>query len=179
MFKQMMEKLDHAISRVSFFLLGLSGFLVVVMAFLATYGVARRYIFQSPESYSYEIATMFLLFSGVLAVAEVERRNRNVKNDMISSRFPPKMQIVVLDIIFPLLALTFTAVLTWKSLGNALYALDIGQTSKSTWAVPLAPIKLVIPFGYTLLCIVLFGKVCRGISGLFKSSKEPSQTDLN
>ena len=70
-----------------------------------------------------------------------------------------------LDQIFviSLLALVFCSVLTWKSLDNAIYALQIGQVTQSTWALPLAPIKLVIPFGYILLCLVLVVKIIQGI----------------
>ena len=176
MFNRVVQKLDHAISRASLFLMGLSGFLVLLMAFLSTYGVVRRYVFENPEPYSYELTTMFLLFCGVLAVAGVEVLDRHVRNDIVASRFPPRMKVILLNTIFPLLALIFCAVLTWKSLGNALYALQIGQVSNSPWAVPLAPVKFVIPFGYTLLCLILIGKFCRGIA-LLRGGKEPGQTE--
>jgi TRAP-type mannitol/chloroaromatic compound transport system permease small subunit len=176
LFNRVMQKLDHAISRASLFLMGLSGFLVLLMAFLSTYGVVRRYIFENPEPYSYELTTMFLLFCGVLAVAGVEVLDRHVRNDIVASRFPSRVKIILLNTIFPLLALIFCAVLTWKSLGNALYALQIGQVSNSPWAVPLAPIKFVIPFGYILLCLILIGKFCRGIA-LLRGSKEPDQAE--
>jgi TRAP-type mannitol/chloroaromatic compound transport system permease small subunit len=76
----------------------------------------------------------------------------------------------MLRIIFPLLALIFVVLLTWKSISNALYALQIGQVSASPWAVPLAPIKFVIPIGYGLLCLVLVGKFCQGLAQI-KASK--------
>jgi TRAP-type mannitol/chloroaromatic compound transport system permease small subunit len=87
------------------------------------------------------------------------------------------MKIITLNTVFPFLALVFCGVLTWKSLGNALYALDIGQVSQSTWRLPLAPIKFVIPFGYTLLCIVLIGKICRGISLLCSGGNKQEQAE--
>jgi len=134
------------------------------MGFAITYGVVMRYAFHAPEPYSYEFSAMFLLFSGVLAVAGVERLDRNVRNDLISTRYPPLIKVIVLSIIFPLLALLFVGILTWKSVGNALYALQIGQISASPWAVPLAPIKFVIPFGYILLCLILIGKFIQGFT---------------
>jgi TRAP-type mannitol/chloroaromatic compound transport system permease small subunit len=176
LFNRAMQKLDHAISRASLFLMFFSGFLVLLMAFLSTYGVVRRYVFENPEPYSYELTTIFLLLCGVLAVAGVEVLDRHVRNDIIASRFPSRMKVIVLDTIFPLIALIFCAVLTWKSLGNALYALQIGQVSNSPWAVPLAPIKFVIPFGYILLCLVLISKFHRGVV-LLRGGKEPNQAE--
>ena len=171
-----MQKLDHLMGNITHFLLLFSGILILLMGFLATYGVIMRRAFHAPQHYSYELSIMFLLFCGVLAVAGVEKLDQHVRNDLVASRFPPRIKHILLNIIFPLLALFFCAVLTWKSLDNALYALKIGQVTQSPWALPLAPIKLVIPLGYTLLCLVLLGKFLQGIR-LFKSGKNQNQTE--
>jgi TRAP-type mannitol/chloroaromatic compound transport system permease small subunit len=163
---KIIHKLEFLIDRASHLLLILSGILVLLMAWIVTYGVIKRYAFHAPDPYTYELSTMFLLFCGVLAVAAVENMDRHVRNDILSSRFPEGVQLVLLKIIFPFLALLFVVLLTWKSGGNALYALRIGQVSASPWAVPLAPIKFVIPAGYGLLCLVLIGKICHGIARL-------------
>jgi TRAP-type mannitol/chloroaromatic compound transport system permease small subunit len=161
-FMRVIRKLDHWIGRISQYLMLVTGILVLLMAFLATYGVLRRYAFGSPEPYSYELSTICLLWSGVLAVAGVEWLDRNVRNDLISSRFPQAIRVIILGFIGPLLAFLFCAVLSWKSMENALYALEIGQVTASPWALPLAPIKFVIPLGYILLCLVLLSKICHG-----------------
>lgn len=171
-----MQKLDHALGRVSLFLMLISGILVFLMAWIETYGVIKRYAFRSPDPFAYEVSTMFLLFCGVLAVAGVELLDRHVRNDLVASRFPSRAKDIVLGTIFPLLALIFCAVLTWKSLGDAIYTMQIGKVSQSTWKLPLAPIKFVIPFGYTLLCLVLVSKICRGIT-LLKGGKGRNQTE--
>jgi len=176
LFIRVMHKLDHWIGRVSELLLMVSGTLIMLMAWLQTYGVVKRYVFNAPDPLAYELSTMFLLFCGVLAVAGVEKLDQNVRNDIIASRYPSVMRLIVISTVFPLLALIFCGVLTWKSLGNALYALNIGQVTQSTWRLPLAPIKLVIPFGYTLLCLILIGKICRGIT-LLCGGKKQEQTE--
>jgi TRAP-type mannitol/chloroaromatic compound transport system permease small subunit len=174
LFLRVMRKLDHWLGRASLALMLVSGIMVLLMAWGETYGVVKRYAFHAPDPFAYELSTMLLLFSGVLAVAGVEWLDRHVRNDMVASRFPPRMKMIVLNTIFPLLALIFCAVLTWKSLDNALYALAIGQVSQSPWALPLAPIKFFIPLGYTLLCLVLISKFCRGIARL-RGSPEQEQ----
>ena len=175
MFNKVMQKVDRWLARITNSLLLLCGGLILLMAWLQTYGVVKRYVFNAPDPLAYELSTMFLLFSGVLAVAGVEKLNQHVRNDLIASRFPSRMKAIV-NTIFPVLALIFCGVLTWKSLDNAIYALQIGQTSQSPWAVPLAPIKLIIPFGYTLLCLVLIGKFIQGI-GLIRDSGNHSQAE--
>jgi TRAP-type mannitol/chloroaromatic compound transport system permease small subunit len=173
---RVIRKLDHWIGRISHLLMLLSGILILLMAWVESYGVVKRYVFHNPDPAAYELSTMFLLFCGVLAVAGVERLDRHVRNDMLASRFPPRVKLILLNTIFPLMALIFCIVLTWKSVGNALYALEIGQVSKTSWALPLAPIKFVIPLGYTLLCLVLLSKFCRGIN-MLKGAKASTQTE--
>lgn len=176
MSNKVMQKLDHWMGRITNSLLLFCGGLILLMAWLQTYGVVKRYAFHSPDPLAYELSTMFLLFSGVLAVAGVERLNQHVRNDLVASRFPDKMKAIVLSTIFPVLALVFCGVLTWKSLDNAIYALQIGQVSQSPWAVPLAPIKLVIPLGYTLLCLILVGKFIQGVA-LIRGSKNSNRIE--
>jgi TRAP-type mannitol/chloroaromatic compound transport system permease small subunit len=172
LFKRVMQKLDHVLSSASLFLMFVSGFLVLLMAWVETYGVVKRYVFDAPDPFAYEVSTMFLLLCGVLAFAGVERLDRHVRNDLIASRFPSRMKVIVINTIFPLLALAFCAVLTWKSLGDALYTLEIGKVSQSTWKLPLAPLKFFIPVGYFLLCLILIGKFSQGIALLKKRGKQ-------
>jgi TRAP-type mannitol/chloroaromatic compound transport system permease small subunit len=174
LFRRVIQKLDHALGRVSLFLMLVSGILVFLMAWIETYGVVKRYAFRAPDPFAYEVSTMFLLFCGVLAVAGVELLDRHVRNDLVASRFSPKTKDIILGIIFPLLALVFCAVLTWKSYGDAIYTMQIGKVSQSTWKLPLAPVKFVIPICYTLLCLVLVSKFCRGIAVL-KGGKDQKE----
>ena len=174
LFKKVMRQVDHWLGRVSNWLLLISGIMILLMAFAQTYGVFRRYVFNSPDAAAYELSSMFLLFCGVFAVAGVEKLNRHVMNDIVSAHFPARMKAIVTSTLFPLLALIFCAVLTWKSLDNALYALKIGQVTQSPWALPLAPIKLIIPVCYILLCIVLLSKLLHGIA-LIKNGKNQDQ----
>ena len=176
MFTRIVRKLNGWLGGISQFLILVSGLMIMTMSFAQTYGVIKRYVFHAPDPFAYELSTMFLLFCGVLAVAGVEWLDRNVRNDIISSRFPSIMKVIVINTVFPLLALVFCSVLTWKSLDNAIYALQIGQVTQSTWALPLAPIKLVIPFGYILLCLVLLAKISRGILLIINPGKQDEIT---
>jgi TRAP-type mannitol/chloroaromatic compound transport system permease small subunit len=176
LFGRVMRKLDHWFGRVSQALILFSGIIILVMAWGETYGVVKRYFFHAPDTFAYELSTIILLFSGVLAVAGVEWLDRHVRNDLVASRFPPLMTIILINVVFPFLALVFCGILTWKSLDNAIYALQIGQVSQSTWHLPLAPIKLVIPSGYTLLCLVLIARISHGV-GMLKRHDRPYGPD--
>jgi TRAP-type C4-dicarboxylate transport system permease small subunit len=166
---------DPWIERINIVFVVFSGVLITIMGFLSTYGAIRRYAFRSPEPVSYEFSCMFLLISFVLAIAAVERQNRFLRCDLLLERFPEKMRNLVLNIISPIMGITFFGIITWFSFGDALHALDIGQVSRSSWPVPLFPIKIIIPIGYGFLCLVL---LIRLVIGLF-SLKTPSTGPQN
>jgi TRAP-type C4-dicarboxylate transport system permease small subunit len=161
--KKIKQILNPWIERVSLGFAVFSGSLIVIMAFLSTYGATRRYVFRSPEPVSYEFSCMFLLISFVLAIAAVERQDRLLRCDLLLERFPENVRNIVSNIISPILGLTFFGIITWVSFSDALRALEIGQHSLSTWPVPLFPVKLVIPIGYGFLCIVLLVRLFLGL----------------
>ncbi len=165
------QKVDRVIELASHLFLVLSGVLIVIMMFAATYGVLRRYAFNSPEPYSYEISTMFLLFSFVFAISAVERLGRHIRVDFVSGRLPERVQHIIVNVIAPIMGLFFAFILTWKGLDVSLFSLKIGEVSSSSWREPLFPIKLMVPIGYTLLILVLLTRIYKGFALLKGNTK--------
>ena len=161
-----LDKTDRVLEKVSNFFAVLSGLMILLMAFTASYGVVRRYLFSSPEPYSYELSTMFLLWTFVLALAYLEKLDGHLRVDFFVVLLPKKIRLFLLNVISPLTGLLFCSVLFWEGLRAALYSLEIGERSMSVWAVPLFPVKIIIPAGYGLLCIVLVLKIIRGFLSL-------------
>jgi C4-dicarboxylate transporter DctQ subunit len=161
-----LNKIDRVLERISNFFAVLSGILILLMAFTASYGVIRRYVFKSPEPYSYELSTMFLLWTFVLALAYLEKLDGHLRVDFFVVLLPKKLRLFLLNVIGPLFGLIFCLVLTREGWRAAIYSLEIGETSMSVWAVPLFPVKIIIPLGYGLLCVVLVLKIIRGFLGL-------------
>jgi TRAP-type C4-dicarboxylate transport system permease small subunit len=162
---------DYIIDRLSRFLVIISGVMIVLMVFTSTYGVARRYFLHSPEPYSYEISTMFLLWSFVLAIAAVELYDRNIRVDFITNLFPDRIRHYVLSIIAPAAGLFVCIMFAWQGFAAAMYSLKIGAVTMTAWKVPLFPIKIVIPIGYAVLCLVLALKLYSGIAMLVRREK--------
>lgn len=158
--KQVLDKWNE---RISIGLAALSGFLMVIMAFVSTYGATLRYFFKNPEPYSYEFCEIFMLLSFVLAIAAVERQDRFIRCDMLIERFPKNVRDIILDIIGPIMGITFFGIITWVSYGDALRGLLLGQTTTSAFPVPLFPIKIFIPIGYGYLCFVLAVRLVFGL----------------
>jgi TRAP-type C4-dicarboxylate transport system permease small subunit len=163
MFHGFIKKADRIIERVSYAFTILSGILIILMTFIASYGVMRRYVFKSPEPYSYELSMMFLLWTFVLALAYLEKMDGHLKMDLFVSLLPKRIKNFILNVIGPMLGLIFCVVLTYEGWIVSMYSLEISEKSMSVWAVPLFPVKIIIPIGYGLLCIVLLLKIIREI----------------
>jgi TRAP-type C4-dicarboxylate transport system permease small subunit len=166
------QKLDQWIERVNQGFVIFAGSLIVIMAFLSTYGSIRRYVFNSPEPISYEFSKMFLLLSFVLALAAVERQDRFLRCDLLLERVSENVRNILSNIISPILGITFFSIITWISFGDTLRAIEINQHSLSTWPVPLFPVKLLIPVGYGFLCLILVIRLVLGLLHLKTSARE-------
>ena len=162
----------HLIENASYLLWGISGILILVMVFAATYGVMRRYAFNNPEPYSYEVSIICLLWCFVLAVAELEKQGRHIRVDIIAGRLPEIAQNIILNIIAPIAGLFICVILTWRGWTTAMFALRISEVSSSAWAVPLFPVKVIVPIGYGLLCLILLIRLSRGIASLKSGTKK-------
>ncbi len=171
MLKKIGHVIDYLLDNVSYILVGTTGIAIIVMAFSATYGVIRRYIFNNPEPYSYEISCMLLLFSFVFAVAGLERHGRHITCDIMIVHLSAKAQNIISNIIGSIAGLFVCTILTWKGLESALFSLQLREVSSSSWSVILFPIKILIPIGYGLLCLVLLAKLYRGISFIKRGEK--------
>ena len=165
--------LDPWVERVNRVFIIVAGSLIVVMAFLSTYGSIRRYAFNSPEPVSYELSSMFLLFSFVLALAAVERQDRLLRCDLLLTRFPERVRTIISNIIAPIMGITFFGIITYISFGDALRALEFNHHTFSNWPVPLFPVKIVIPIGYGFFCIVLLLRLVLGLLHLKTSFGRP------
>ncbi len=170
--KKAMQSLDQWIERINQGFVIFAGSLIVMMAFLATYGSIRRYVFEAPEPVSYEFSKMFLLISFVLAIAAVEKQDRFLRCDLLLERCSENVRNIISNILGPVLGITFFGIITWISFDDSLRALEIGQHSQSSWPVPLFPIKLLIPIGYGFLCLILIVRLVLGLLRLKTSSRE-------
>jgi TRAP-type C4-dicarboxylate transport system permease small subunit len=168
LFKRLAQSLNRIIERAGYIALLFSGVLILLMSWLSTYGVGRRYLLNSPEPYSYELSTSFLVACVMLAIAGVQMLGRHLRVDFLASRFPQSAQDTLLDIVIPILALFYVALITWQSWDAAWYSLVIHETSQSAWREPWWPTKMAVPVGSGLLCIMLIAQLVRGVNSLIQ-----------
>jgi len=168
LFKKPVEALDRVLERVANFAIYIGGIITLLMACVTTYGVVARYIFHRPEHYTYEIGIFCLISSVALALPYIQRVGRNLRVDFVSNRFSPKTQVFLLNVLVPLIALFYLVPLVWKSFEYAQYSLSIGERTYSAWAPPVGPMKLFVPVGAGLVCLVLIAELIHGLLALRK-----------
>lgn len=171
MFDRVIHTLDRIFERISYVAVYIAGIMTVVMAFLATTGVVKRYILNDPEPYTYELSTIFLVWGVVLTIPYVQHLHRHLRVDFVSSRLPKFGQDILAYLVTPLLALFFLVPMTWKSLENALFSLQISERSATVWAPPMFPLKVLVPIGVGLLCLVLLVQLGHGVSLLIQRKR--------
>ena len=170
------NRIISIVGSISQALLAVSGVMILLMAFAATYGVTRRYILNNPEPYSSDISMMLLLWCFVLSVAALQKQQRHLRGDFILNRLPRNVRFFVNAILSPLLAILCSTVLAWKGWEAAMFSLKIGERSLSAWSEPLFPVKVVIPVGYAFLFIVALTQFIQGVHGLIRKSDRHEET---
>ncbi|MBN2038853.1 MAG: TRAP transporter small permease [Spirochaetes bacterium] len=155
----------------------LAGIQLVLMVFTATYGVIMRYFFRSPEPISYELGTIFLVWTYVFAMPEVEKDGEHITSDIFTQLMPVKVRRFLKKLISPILGIVFCSVLTWKGWTGAMYSLKIKEISVSVWAEPIYPVKIMIPVCYGLVVLVLLSKFYKNIMSYVTGEHEEEDPD--
>jgi len=168
LFIKAIQALDKVLERIVRYAIYVAGVITLLMALVTTFGVVMRYALNSPEHYSYEIGIFCLIFSVTLAIPYIQQQGRNLRVDFLSNRFPPKVQAVLLNVFVPIIALAYLVPLVWQSWGDAWYSLSIAERTYSAWAPPVGPMKLFVPVGAGLLCLVFISQLIHGLIALKK-----------
>ena len=163
--------MDRIIERVGRYGLVSSGILILIMSFLSTYAVGRRYLLHNPDSYSYELSAIFLTASGVLALAGLQRQKRHLRVDFVANYLRPIIQTLLADVVGPILGLAYVVVVTWQSWLNAQYSFSVFETSQSIWQEPLFPTKFLIPLCMFWLGLVLIAQIAHGAIEVVRALK--------
>ncbi len=157
--KRFLVKADRVVEKVGDWGMVVSGVLILIIGILTTYGVGKRYIFDEPDPYTYELSIIFLVSLHLLSLPGIQWDRRNLRVDWIIGHLPPKWQNIIGDI--------FTT-LSWRlcsfhgcleELGHIPLFFPVGETSQSAWQEPLWPMKLLIPMTMFWLLLTLVSQL--------------------
>ena len=125
---------------------------VLIIIFILLFETVSRYIFDKPTNWSIELGQFLLGAYAMLGGAYVLLHERHVRMDALYSRWSAKGKAIADIATFPLIAL-YLAVIIIGGIHESSYALKFGQHSNSMWSPPLAPIKITVVVGVSILLL--------------------------
>jgi len=173
--KRVLQFLSSWLDRVVHFSWYFAGALITLMAFVTGYGVFTRYVLRNPDPYTYEIDSILMLACVIFAIAYTQRIGRHLRIDLLDRTLPETLRLILLNVVGPAIGLIFCAVLTWQTWETAWSAQQTEEVTRGTWVIPTFPIRVLVPIGAGLLCLILLAQILR----YFSSAKGTHQSLKN
>ena len=129
----------------------LSYSLLFILAIMIIEAVLR-YVFNAPTLWSIEMSQFTFGTYVALGGAYVLVKRMHVNMDILSSRWSPRTRAIVDIATFALLAV-YLIVFIKGGIFSVAYSLAFNVTSRSPWAPPLGPIKIIVTVGAGLLLL--------------------------
>ncbi|MBN1191184.1 MAG: TRAP transporter small permease [Dehalococcoidales bacterium] len=128
------------------------GFIALLMI-LITIDVLLRWIANRPIKGVNELAELTMLLVVFLTIGYTQLTKSNVSVDLLFTRFPQRMQLVV-DAFNYLLSLGISALMLRQAIIYTSYLADINRQSVIL-KIPVAPFQFAMIIGFAMLSIVL------------------------
>ena len=138
-----------------------SSLLMVALVLFMCHEVGRRYFFNAPTIWGLELTTFIYGVHFVMGFGYTEKYDGHVRVDILSSRFPQKVQDILYIILTICVTLPLVALMGIWAWDNAIISTKITEKLSSAWAPPIWPVKLLMALGFTLLFLQV-------LSNLFK-----------
>jgi len=143
---------------------------VVALVLLETYGVIRRYVFNAPELWPYEVAIMLGAAVWILGLSYVHRYDGHVRVDVIYSRLSPRLRGII-DVIGSILS--FFPIFILVLYVSANWAWDAWITdermAETGWYPPSAPLRTVVMLGFLFFALQGVAQFVRALHLLRRS----------
>lgn len=128
----------------------LGGVLLVAVGGLISYEVVARFLFNAPTTWILDVSIYLTMWATFLAVGHTLRAGAHIRMDLYVRRLAPRARRAT-DAVVAVLALAFSALLTWQGLQSIADAVRLGEVTLSTIRVPLWVPLAAIPTGGLIL----------------------------
>lgn len=138
--------------------------LTLLLVFVVVHEVIRRYFFNDPTIWAYDLSYMLYGSLFMLGAGYTLLHNGHIRTDIFYDKWSPRVQALVdaslyLFILFP--ALTFFLLTGWE---KAVHAWSIDEKSAaSPWHPILYPFRAVIPIAAALLLVQVISEFIKAV----------------
>ena len=139
---------DYVLKATGYF----SGGLIIIMMLSISYEVVMRYFFTNPTSWVIDFSGYMQYAIVLLGAGWVLKRNGHTKIDLFSIQLRGKKE-TILNTITSSIGLLTCAIFCWVGLDATWTAYKAGEFLYREVEVPVAPLFLVFPISFFLLCI--------------------------
>lgn len=127
-------------------------YVIFLMMALLLFAAIGRTVFGFSLIWTVETAQFTMAAYYLIGGAYSMILHGHVRMDLLYGRFPRRRQATT-DAITDLLLIFYLVVMIIGAVSSIEYALQYGQTSRSAWGPPLAPIKIIMGTGLVLMLL--------------------------
>lgn len=146
--------------------------IVVVMMFWVVVDVSGRFFFASPIAGTLDYVRFMLAIVVFWGAAYVQLQKRQVRIDILVSRFPKTAQGVI-DSITYIFSLVVVAIMTWQTGIYTMQTYASGHHPLATF-FPVWPSVALVTLGAGLLCLALVQDLLNSLANVWKTMRLPA-----
>jgi TRAP-type mannitol/chloroaromatic compound transport system permease small subunit len=162
LYVQYVEAVNRVVGRMTMY----SIFAIMGVLLLST---SSRSFFGVSYIWSVEVAQFLLAAYYLLGGGYSMQLDSHVRMDLLYSRWSPRKQALA-DALTSGFLIFYLVFLLVGAISGTIYAITYGQKNYSSWAPPLAPLKIVMTIGISLMLLQLIAVFFRDVA---KARGEP------
>lgn len=146
----------------------LAMYLIFVMMAILLFAAISRTLFNLPHIWAIEMAQFTMAAYYILGGGFSMMLGAHVRMDVLYGRWSPRTRAIT-DAFTVFCLIFYLAVLLTGGLSSTLYSLEYDQRNYSAWGPPVAPIKIIMVIGISLMllqAIASFFKALAKIKGV-------------
>lgn len=140
-----------------------SMYLVIVLGCVLLFDAVARTLFNKPQIWAVEMAQFIMAAYYLLGGGYSMILKSHVRMDLLYGRWSAARQALS-DAFTSLLLILYMVFLLLGGISGAKYALKYGQVNYSSWAPPMAPIKIIMAFGILLMLLQVIATFIRDVA---------------
>lgn len=139
-------------------------YLIFVMLGVLLYSSLSKVAFE-PAIWTLETAQFLMVAYFLLGGAYSMQLDDHVRMDLLYSRWTPRTRAWV-DVCTAAFLLFYLALLLYGGLSSTAYAFEYDETSYSAWAPRMAPIKVLMVIGITLMLLQAIAQFFKDVAAV-------------
>ena len=145
--------------------------LVPLLMLSVSYEVVARYVFKSPTLWGFDTSQFLLITMVSLGGGWTLLHRGHVNVDIVYGRFTPRVRSIIDVLTYPVIFILMLVLL--REFGsNALQSLNLRETTESTWAPPVYPVKLLATAGIIIFFLQSLAKFIRDLMAAITGKPE-------